>query len=177
MRLAAYLLLSLLAGDFVLHESWSAAAETLVMRSAAPTALMTMKASNGDTWTCRVTNVTITGVFNPLRQATVTSVTTDAMDCSQTVTVPAPAAGSSAFSKATYVASAAVGVTYITVTRSGTASLNVTWSASGTVVPTTGTLYWAAGDTSAKFIKLTFNQPGVVSLTLPGSSAVLTILQ
>src|SRR5512141_3471077 len=167
---------ALVWGLVVALVSLAATPEVLLVKGAAPTVPFALRAVGGDTWNCQVGTVTVVGVLNPLKQAALSSVTADANGCVQTSAIPAPASGSTTFSQTSYVAKASVGLTYLTVTRTGTSALTVTWTAAPGVTPASGTLSWAQGDTTARFIRLTFSRPGVVNLTLPGATATLTIL-
>ncbi len=164
---AAAVLLALLCG--------TAAADTLIIRGTTPTSAMTLRAANGDSWTCTVSSLSIIGRFNVIRQATFDSMSAVATNCVQTTSKPAPAVGSTSFSKSSYLASVTIGQTYITVARAGTAALTVHWTATGGVTPSAGDLLWAVGDTSPRFVKLTFRVPTTSILTLPGSTATLTV--
>lgn len=148
-------------------------AETLTLRGDG-NATLTITSASGDRWTCSAPSVVIDATFNA---RTVRSASVNGANCTQVVSTPAPSAGSVRFSSASYVASVAVGRTFITVTRTGDAkgALRVTWRATGTVSPQSGELSWADGEAGSKFFSLWIIAPGTSTLTVGGSTATLTV--
>lgn len=155
-------------------------ADTLVLRGTVSTSPLVLRVANGEVWTCQVDDLVIQGGFGNLRQVSIDSMQGTASKCTLGAVVPPVGVGSTVFDKSSYAASGSIGRTYITVKRTGATSgaLNVTWTASSIVSPRIGTLSWAAGDTSARFIQLAIPKVAgiaVVKLQLPGNEATLTI--
>lgn len=184
MRVAVACLLALLS-------QFATADQRLVFNGAQQSSVLTLHTNTGDTWTCNFTNLALLGEFNNLGQAVVYNATSEASGCTKAtgvptttpvVVVPISPGVKAVFSKATYAASAAAGVTYITVNRSpgDLSGISVPWSATGNgpVTPVSGMLFWGQGDTTSKFIKLSFTKgTSSVKLILPGTTATLTIVQ
>ena len=150
-------------------------ADTLIM-SAPGNVQMTMRDEAGATRSCSISRVDIIGAFNSIRAAVVTSMTVQGVGCVIPVITP-PVAANAAWSATAYTAKGSS--TWLTINRMGSAagSLNVQWSASGGATPASGTLIWTVGETGQKFIKLTLPPaPATVRLTLPASTAILTVV-